>query len=47
MAQSQGNNLPVPITTLKLNQSSKQLAVRRSEAGAADYVVHLNLDQVR
>lgn len=47
MAQSQGNNLPVPVTALKLNKSSQQLAIRRSEAGSADFVVHLNLDQVR
>jgi len=47
MIQSQSNNLPVPVTTLKRNKSSQQLAIRRGEAGSADYVVHLNLDQVR
>ena len=47
MAQSQGTNLPVPVTTPKRNKSSQQLAIRRGEAGSADYVVHLNLDQVR
>ncbi|MFC2018698.1 tyrosine-type recombinase/integrase [Chloroflexota bacterium] len=47
MNQSQGTNLPVPVTALKRNKSSQQLAIRRGEAGSADYVVHLNLDQVR
>ena len=47
MTQSQGANLPVPVTALKRNRSSQELAIRRSEAGTADYVVHLNLNQVR
>ncbi|MFC1945468.1 tyrosine-type recombinase/integrase [Chloroflexota bacterium] len=47
MAQIQGDNLLVPVTALKLNKSSQQLAIRRSEAGSADYVAHLNLDQVK
>ena len=47
MTQSQSTNLPVPVTALKRNKSNQQLAIRRAEAGTADYVVHLNLDQVR
>ena len=47
MTQSQSTNLPVPVTALKRNKSNQELAIRRSGAGAADYVVHLNLDQVR
>ena len=47
MTQSQGTNLPVPVTALKRNKSNQQLAIRRSEVGSADYVAHLNLDQVR
>ena len=47
MAQSRNTNLPVPVTAPKRNKSSQQLAIRRAEAGAADYIVHLNLDQVR
>ena len=47
MTQSQSTNLPVPIRALKRNKSNQQLAIRRAEAGTADYVVHLNLDQVR
>jgi len=47
MTQSQNNNLIIPVRALRLNKSSQQLAIRRSEAVAADYVVHLNLDQVR
>ncbi len=47
MSRSQSINLPVPVTAPKLNKNSQQLAIRRGEAGAADYVVHLNLDQVR
>lgn len=47
MTQNQSTNLPVPVTALKRNKSNQQLAIRRAEAGTADYVVHLNLDQVR
>ena len=37
----------VPVTPEKLNKSSKQLAIRGAEAGAADYVPHLSIDEVR
>jgi len=47
MSQIEDSKLPVPVTALKRNKSSQQLAIRRGEAGSADYVVHLNLDQVR
>ncbi len=47
MSQSQSTNLSVPVTALKRNKSNQQLAIRRSEAGAADDIVHLNIDQVR
>lgn len=47
MTESQNTNLPVPVTALKRNKSNQQLAIRRAEAGTADYVVHLNLDQVK
>jgi len=47
MTQSQGTNLPVPVTALKRNKTHQVAAIRRNEAGSADYVVHLNLDQVR
>ncbi len=47
MTQSQSTNLSVPVTALIRNKSNQQLAIRRGEAGSADYVVHLNLDQVR
>lgn len=39
--------LPVPVKTAKLNQTSRQLAIRRSQATAADYVVHLGLREVK
>jgi len=47
MTQRQSTNLPVPVTALKRNKSNQQLAIRQAEAGTVDYVVHLNLDQVR
>ena len=47
MAQSQGTNLPVPVTALNRNKSNRALAIRRSEAGAADFVTHLNIGQIR
>lgn len=37
----------VPFTPGGLNKSSQQLAIRGAEAGAADYVPHLSIDQVR
>lgn len=37
----------VPVTPGRLNKSSQQLAIRGAEAGAADYVPHLGIDQVR
>ncbi|MFC2042137.1 tyrosine-type recombinase/integrase [Chloroflexota bacterium] len=47
MTQSQNIHLPVPATALKLNKTDKVLAIRRAEAGAADYVVHLTLNEIR
>ena len=46
MTQSQSTNLPVSVTALKRNKSNHQLAIRQTEAGAVDYVVHLNLDHM-
>ena len=37
----------VPVDAEKLNKTSRQLAIRRTGAEAADYVYHLSLEQVR
>lgn len=47
MTQIQDSSLPTPISPVKRNKSNQQLAIRRAEVGAADYVVHLSIDQVR
>ncbi len=47
MSQIEDSKLPVPISPVKRNKTSQQLAIRRAEAVSADYVVHLNIDQVR
>ena len=47
MAENETSMVPVPVGGGKRNKSNQQLAIRRAEAGAADYIVHLNLDQVR
>jgi len=47
MKNDAGKTLPVPAKTRKLNQTSRQLAIRRAEATSADYVVHLGLREVK
>lgn len=46
MAQNQSTNLPVPVTALKRNTNSHQLVIRRAKPGAADHVVHPNLNHI-
>ncbi len=45
--QNEKTMIPASKVASLRNKSSQELAIRRAEAGAADYVVHLNLDQVR
>ena len=46
MTQSQSTNLPVAVTALKRNNNNQQLVIRRAKPGAADSVVHTNLEHV-
>lgn len=47
MAQDEGTLLPAVVDAGKLNKSSRSLQVRRGEQLSADYVPHLNLDDVK
>ena len=46
-SQNEKAMIPAPKVASLRNKTSQQLAIRRAEAGGADYVVHLSIDQVR
>ena len=47
MADDRNINLPIPTGMPSCNKSNKALAIRRSEALSGDYVVHLDVAQVK
>jgi len=47
MAESRNSNLPIPIGAPLRNKSNKALAIRQSESLSSDYVVHLDMGQVK
>ena len=47
MAEDRDINLPIPTDTPSCNKSNKALAIRRSESLSGDYIVHLDITQVK